>query len=66
VDCGAASRCNKTHSNFYAAWTWGIDTVIPMRAWETQGDGKDRKGCMTKFKAAGTASPATGLTWLSF
>jgi len=35
-----------------AAWTWGTDTVIPMRSWETQGDGKDRGDCMTKFKAA--------------
>ena len=35
-----------------AAWTWGIDTLIPMRTWETQGDGKDRRDCMTKFMAA--------------
>ena len=35
-----------------AAWTWGIDTVIPMRSWETQGDGSDRGDCMKKFRAA--------------
>ena len=35
-----------------ASWTWGIDTLIPMRTWETQGDGKDRRDCMTKFMAA--------------
>ena len=26
-----------------AKWTWGIDTVIPMRTFETQGDGKERE-----------------------
>ena len=25
------------------AWAWGIDTVIPMRALETQGEGRDCK-----------------------
>lgn len=33
-------------------WHWGIDTVIPMRAMETSGTGKDRKDCMRQFKAA--------------
>ena len=33
-------------------WTWGIDTVIPMRALETQGKGKNRKDCARQFKAA--------------
>jgi hypothetical protein len=27
---------------FGTAWAWGIDTVIPMRALETQGEGRDR------------------------
>ena len=35
-----------------AAWRWGIDTVIPIRALETQGEGKDREDCMRQFKAA--------------
>ena len=35
-----------------AAWTWGIDTVIPMRTQETQGEGKDRSDCMRRFRAA--------------
>jgi hypothetical protein len=35
-----------------AAWAWGIDTVIPMRALETQGEGSDRRDCMRQFKAA--------------
>ena len=35
-----------------AMWTWGIDTVVPMRALETQGKGKDRKDCARQFKAA--------------
>ena len=28
-----------------AAWRWGIDTVIPMRNLEAQGEGKDRRDC---------------------
>ena len=35
-----------------AVWAWGIDTVIPMRALETQGEGKDRSDCVRQFKAA--------------
>ena len=31
------------------AWAWGIDTVIPMRDLETQGEGRE---CMRQFKAA--------------
>lgn len=34
------------------SWTWGIDTVLPMRASETSGRGTDRKDCMRKFKLA--------------
>ena len=33
-------------------WAWGIDTVIPMRVMETQGEGKDRRDCMRQFRAA--------------
>jgi hypothetical protein len=33
-----------------AAWAWGIDTVIPMRDHETQGEGSDRRDCMRRFK----------------
>ena len=33
-------------------WSWGIDTPIPIRALETQGEGKDRGDCMRQFKAA--------------
>jgi hypothetical protein len=33
-------------------WTWGIDTVIPMRAMETEGSGADRKDCEKQFRAA--------------
>ena len=35
-----------------AAWRWGNDTVIPMRAPEIQGKGKNRRDCMRQFKAA--------------
>jgi hypothetical protein len=33
-------------------WRWGIDTVIPMREMESEGEGKDRNDCMRQFKAA--------------
>ena len=33
-------------------WAWGIDTVIPMRALEMQGEGRDCRDCMKQFKAA--------------
>jgi hypothetical protein len=33
-------------------WTWGIDTVIPMREIESEGEGKDRAECMVLFRAA--------------
>lgn len=33
-------------------WTWGIDTVVPMRETETEGTGTDRRDCMRRFKAA--------------
>src|SRR5215472_18597902 len=33
-------------------WALGIDTVIPMRAYEAQGAGRDRRDCMRQFKAA--------------
>jgi hypothetical protein len=35
-------------------WKWSIDTVIPMRAFETSGRGKDRADCMRQFKEAST------------
>jgi hypothetical protein len=35
-----------------AAWRWGIDAVIPMRAHETQGKGSSCRDCMRQFKAA--------------
>ena len=34
------------------AWIWGIDTVLPMREIESEGQGKDRADCMKRFKAA--------------
>lgn len=32
-------------------WRWGIDTVVPMREIESEGDGRD-KDCERQFKAA--------------
>jgi|SRR5579872_228810 len=34
------------------AWTWGIDTVVPLRDHEAEGRGKDRRDCMLQFKRA--------------
>lgn len=42
----------KHFTSIEAAWTWGIDTVIPMRELESEGSGADRKQCMQQFKAA--------------
>jgi hypothetical protein len=36
----------------FDGWSWGIDTVIPMRDLETEGTGRDRKDCMRQFRAA--------------
>jgi len=46
------------------AWTWGIDTVVPMRTLQTEGRGRDLKDCMRMFKAAWErfASDPAGLT----
>jgi hypothetical protein len=33
-------------------WRWGIDTVIPMREIESEGEGRDRKDCQRQFRAA--------------
>jgi glutamate synthase domain-containing protein 1 len=33
-------------------WVWAIDTVIPMRELESEGEGNNRKHCMKLFKAA--------------
>jgi len=33
-------------------WTWGIDTVLPLKDHEAEGRGADRKDCMVKFRAA--------------
>jgi hypothetical protein len=35
-----------------AGWTWGIDTVVPMRELETEGTGRDRADCMKQFRSA--------------
>lgn len=34
------------------AWTWGIDTVLPLRAHQSEGRGADRGDCMKQFRAA--------------
>lgn len=42
----------QTFTSTDTGWTWGIDTVIPMRALEAEGRGKDRRDCMRLFKLA--------------
>ncbi len=39
-------------TDIYSAWHWGIDTVIPMRSIESEGNGKDRDDCMARFREA--------------
>jgi hypothetical protein len=36
----------------FGAWSWGIDSVIPMRELESEGGGKDRADCMRQFRTA--------------
>ena len=43
-------------------WSWGIDTVIPMRSFESEGQGRDRQDCMQQFNAASGGSPAGSYT----
>ena len=40
------------HTGADAVWIWGIDTVLPMREIESEGQGVDRADCMKRFKAA--------------
>ena len=42
----------QTFTSMDTGWTWGIDTVIPMREIESEGRGTDRRDCMAQFKAA--------------
>jgi hypothetical protein len=41
-----------TFTSTDVTWTWGIDTVIPMRDHQSEGRGKDRRDCMAQFRAA--------------
>jgi hypothetical protein len=42
----------KTFTSTDVTWTWGVDTVLPMREHQSEGRGKDRKDCMAQFRAA--------------
>jgi hypothetical protein len=50
VEIGSISVQHRSGAEYF--WKWAIDTVIPMRAFETSGRGKDRADCMRLFKAA--------------
>ena len=50
VEIGSIGIQHSASAQFY--WKWAIDTVIPMRAHQTQGRGTDRADCMRKFKEA--------------
>jgi hypothetical protein len=47
-------------------WTWGIDTVVPMREVESEGQGLDRKDCTRQFKAAWLAFCSDGARLTEF
>lgn len=53
---GAEVEVGSIGTNFRAepqlVWTWGIDTVIPMREIESEGSGTDRTDCARRFRAA--------------
>jgi hypothetical protein len=50
VEIGSISVQHSAGAAYY--WKWAIDTVIPMRAHQTQGRGGDRADCMRKFRDA--------------
>jgi hypothetical protein len=50
IELGSIGIQEKTALN--SVWHWGIDTVVPMRDLESEGQGKDRADCMQRFKAA--------------
>jgi hypothetical protein len=50
TEIGSISVQHSAGAQYY--WKWAIDTVIPMRAFETSGPGKDRADYTQRFKAA--------------
>ncbi|MGA2999325.1 hypothetical protein [Bradyrhizobium sp.] len=42
----------QTFTSTDTSWTWGIDTVMPMRDDQAEGRGADRNDCMVKFRKA--------------
>ena len=42
----------QTFTSSDTSWTWGIDTVIPLRAMQSEGRGESRRDCEKKFRAA--------------
>jgi hypothetical protein len=42
----------QTFTSTDTSWTWGIDTVIPMRDHQAEGRGADRGDCVVKFRKA--------------
>ena len=47
VEIGSIRIQHSASAQYY--WKWAIDTVIPMRAHQTEGRGTDRADCMRKF-----------------
>jgi len=50
IELGSISLTTFTSMN--TRWTWGIDTVIPMRSHQQEGFGEDLADCKKQFKAA--------------
>ena len=42
----------QTFTSSDTAWTWGIDTVLPLRDHQAEGRGADRRDCMVRFRAS--------------
>jgi hypothetical protein len=51
-EVGIGSIGLKAFTGNNAAWTWSIDTVMPLRDYQSQGRGADRKACMVAFRTA--------------
>jgi hypothetical protein len=50
IDIGSVGL--KTFTSDHTAWTWGTDTVVPLRAHQSEGNGTDLKQCKNSFRAA--------------
>jgi hypothetical protein len=59
IELGSIGVQNLTGTG--AGWRWGIDTVVPMRELESEGEGRDKADCMRRLRRRGSGSRPTEL-----